>query len=56
VEFNALGALAPGEPVSIWLACGRGADRRYLAIGVDPVTGLASVGDVVAARPPEVAP
>jgi prepilin-type N-terminal cleavage/methylation domain-containing protein len=51
VEFDAVGAVTRSETTLVWLAAGEGADRMYVAVEVDPVTGLATVGEFQTARP-----
>jgi hypothetical protein len=51
VEFNSLGALTRSDPTSVWLACGQGATRLYVPVEVDPVTGLATVGEIQTTLP-----
>jgi prepilin-type N-terminal cleavage/methylation domain-containing protein len=51
VEFNSLGATTRGDKTFVWLACGLGTQRRYLPVEIDPVTGLATVGELQSARP-----
>jgi prepilin-type N-terminal cleavage/methylation domain-containing protein len=51
VEFDALGSTTRSETTLVWLACGQGDGRRWLPVEVDPVTGLASVGELEAERP-----
>ena len=51
LEFGPAGETARSEATVIWLAAGQGADRRYLAIEVDPVTGLAAIGGFRSALP-----
>lgn len=55
LEFGPLGETTRSEPTVIWLRCGAGDSLCYLPLRVDPVTGLADVGDVQAAAPPAVA-
>ena len=54
VEFGPMGETTQTEETSIWLAAGRGEQRRYLLLTVNPVTGLAEVGDYTAEAPPAV--
>ena len=49
VEFTPLGGTERAETTHIWLACGKGEDRIYLSIEVNPVTGLATVGEILGA-------
>jgi prepilin-type N-terminal cleavage/methylation domain-containing protein len=51
VEFSEMGALTQSDAVYVWLACGQGASRRYISVEIDAVTGLASMGEVIATRP-----
>jgi type II secretory pathway pseudopilin PulG len=51
VEFDSLGSVTRSDPTAVWLACGQGAKRLYVAVEVDPVTGLATVGEIQTARP-----
>ena len=53
LEFGPLGETIRSSPTTIWLAAGSGPDARYLPVTVDPVTGLAEVGDFTAEAPPE---
>jgi prepilin-type N-terminal cleavage/methylation domain-containing protein len=41
VEFNRLGSTTRTDETVLWLAAGRGEDRRYLSIVINPTTGLA---------------
>jgi len=41
VEFNRLGSTSRTDETVLWLAAGRGEDRRYLSIVINPTTGLA---------------
>jgi len=52
VEFGPLGETTRAEETVIWLACGTADSRRYIPLHVDPVTGLASIGQFSAAGPP----
>lgn len=51
IEFDSLGGLTSTQPITIWLACGSDASRRYLGITVAPATGLTSVGEFTATAP-----
>ena len=53
LEFGPLGETTRSSPTTIWLAAGSGPHTRYLPVTVDPVTGLAEVGDFTAKGPPE---
>lgn len=41
LEFNRLGSTTRAEETVLWLAAGRGEERRYLSVVVNPTTGLA---------------
>jgi prepilin-type N-terminal cleavage/methylation domain-containing protein len=41
LEFNRLGSTTRTEETVFWLAAGRGENRRYLSVVVNPTTGLA---------------
>lgn len=51
LEFSPLGSLTRPERARIWLACGSGDARLYLPVEVDPVTGLAALGEMQAHAP-----
>lgn len=51
VEFGPLGETTSANETIVWLTAGRFADRRYIAVTVDPITGLAWVGDMTATLP-----
>lgn len=51
VEFNSLGATTRSNSTEVHLAAGSGTSRRYLTIKVNPITGLAEMGDVTALQP-----
>jgi prepilin-type N-terminal cleavage/methylation domain-containing protein len=53
VEFGALGQLTSGQPTIVYLAAGSGTSRRYLPIHVEAITGMASIGDIQSAAPPD---
>ncbi|MGE0758499.1 MAG: type II secretion system protein [Pirellulaceae bacterium] len=55
IEFGPLGSLTNSKWNVIWLVAGGGASRRYVSVAVNPVTGLADIGDVQMA-PPTVTP
>jgi Tfp pilus assembly protein FimT len=44
VEFGPLGQTVRADPTTIWLTAGNGADRRYMTVAVNPVTGLTEIG------------
>ncbi|HUE73120.1 MAG TPA: prepilin-type N-terminal cleavage/methylation domain-containing protein [Pirellulaceae bacterium] len=41
LEFGRLGSTTRVDETVLWLAAGRGSDRRYLSVVVNPTTGLA---------------
>jgi prepilin-type N-terminal cleavage/methylation domain-containing protein len=41
LEFNRLGSTTRADETVLWLAAGRGEERRYLSVVVNPTTGLA---------------
>src|SRR5438034_1025220 len=51
VEFTALGATTSAAPTTIWLTAGAGTAQRYVAIQVNPVTGLATCATPSATAP-----
>ncbi len=51
VEFDSLGQTTRTAPTTIWLAAGYGAETRYIWISVNPVTGLAQIGDYSSTGP-----
>ncbi len=46
VEFRSLGGTTRAETTTIWLASGSRDDRLFLPITINPVTGLASAGEL----------
>jgi prepilin-type N-terminal cleavage/methylation domain-containing protein len=52
VEFGPLGETTRTGQTVVWLGAGSGGLRRYIAVSVNPVTGLAEVGDFTAEGPP----
>ena len=52
VEFAPLGQTTRGEATIIWLSCGADDSLRHLPIRVDPISGLATVGQLQTAPPP----
>lgn len=51
VEYGAMGqTTAPAETV-VWLAAGQGTHRRWIPVRVDPLVGLARVGNVQSHSP-----
>jgi len=53
VEFGPLGETTESDPTYVWLAAGDGEQTRYLVLTVNPVTGLAEVGDYSSLGPPK---
>jgi prepilin-type N-terminal cleavage/methylation domain-containing protein len=51
IEFGPLGETMRAEETRIWIAGGHDAHQRYLSIHVDPVTGLASLGQFTSVAP-----
>lgn len=51
VEFGPLGETTSSAETLIWLTAGTNQARRYLAVSVDPITGLAWVGELTATLP-----
>jgi prepilin-type N-terminal cleavage/methylation domain-containing protein len=52
LEFDSLGALTAPETVKIWLSAGVSSSRRYVFVQINPVTGIAELGDLQVAAPP----
>jgi len=53
VEFGPLGETTDSDPTYVWLAAGEGEQTRYLVLTVNPVTGLAEIGDYSSLGPPK---
>ena len=51
IEFGPLGETTRPETTRLWLGCGEGDTRLYVAITIDPITGLASIGEVTKTAP-----
>lgn len=51
IEFGPLGETTRAEETNIWITGGQADQRRYLCIRVDPVTGLATLGEPTSAGP-----
>jgi prepilin-type N-terminal cleavage/methylation domain-containing protein len=51
LDFGPLGETANPEATVIWLTVGTGDAQRYIAVLVDPVTGLTWIGDLQAEGP-----
>jgi prepilin-type N-terminal cleavage/methylation domain-containing protein len=53
VTFGTIGQTQDrAEETVIWLACGAGQDTRYVAVQINPVTGLIQIGDFTGESPP----
>jgi type II secretory pathway pseudopilin PulG len=52
VEFGPLGETTRSETTTLWLTAGAEPVRRYLAVEIDPVTGLTRVGQPQSEPPP----
>lgn len=55
LEFGPLGETTASAETTIWLSAGTGAAERFIPVRVDPVTGIAWIGDLQAVQP-SVAP
>lgn len=52
VDFGPLGETVSRTVVTrIWFGCGNGAARRYMNVDINPVTGLAKIGDLQVTSP-----
>ena len=51
VEFTALGSTQRAAETQIWLTAGVGKQQRFLSVDVNPVTGLATLGQMQATTP-----
>ncbi len=51
LEFGSLGETTRIGETVIWLRIGTSSESRYIPISINPVTGLASVGEIVSTRP-----
>jgi prepilin-type N-terminal cleavage/methylation domain-containing protein len=51
LEFDSLGATTRSDRTIVWLMSGRDDARRFIKIDVDPVTGIATVGDIEGTAP-----
>jgi hypothetical protein len=54
IEFTPLGATTAAQETVVWLACGAGAQRRYISVYVNPLTGLIGTGPLVDSLPSAV--
>jgi type II secretory pathway pseudopilin PulG len=52
VEFGSLGETTRAEETVIWMTSGYGAAQRYIALRVNPVTGLVTIDSFEDTRPP----
>ena len=51
IEFDSLGSTTRPETTVIWLVSGEGSSARYLPLSVNPITGLATLGNLQATPP-----
>jgi len=51
VDFTSVGGTSSAQPTVIWLTAGAGGAQRFLAVRVNPVTGLATADEVTATPP-----
>ncbi|MHC2066830.1 pilus assembly FimT family protein [Bremerella sp. T1] len=51
IEFDRLGQTTREQPTIIWLSSQAGAEDIYLPITVNPITGLATIGDFTTTAP-----
>jgi hypothetical protein len=52
VDFGPLGETVNRNVVTrIWFGCGHGAARRYIYVDINPITGLAKIGDIQVKSP-----
>jgi prepilin-type N-terminal cleavage/methylation domain-containing protein len=54
VEFTPLGGTTRGEPTVIWLSCGGDSDGCYVAIVINPVTGIVEIEPLTKSLPVDV--
>jgi prepilin-type N-terminal cleavage/methylation domain-containing protein len=52
VEFRSMGETSQAAETIVWLAAGSGSETRYIPIHINPVTGLATLGEYTASGPP----
>ena len=55
VEFSELGSTTRAEDTALWLATGRGNERRYLCVRINAATGLTWIENYRATAPPAAA-
>lgn len=51
IEFGPLGATTQTAETVVWLSAGAADGLRYIAVRVNPVTGLSDIDDITAAAP-----
>jgi prepilin-type N-terminal cleavage/methylation domain-containing protein len=51
LEFGPLGATTQSVGTAVWLTAGSGPSQRYVAVRVDPATGIATVDPITATAP-----
>src|SRR4051812_27516393 len=51
LEFGPLGATTRATETVVWLSAGTASGKRYIDVRINPVTGLATVGDVIGLTP-----
>ena len=51
LEFGTLGETTRNTETTLWLAAGLGDETRYMSVAVNPVTGLATIGDMTSSGP-----
>ena len=51
VEFGPLGETSRSLWTTVWLSVGKAAERRFIGVEINPITGLASIGKVQTAVP-----
>ena len=51
IEFDTLGQTTREEPTLIWLSSTAGTEEIYLPISINPVTGMATIGDFTKQAP-----
>ncbi|MBA2114972.1 hypothetical protein HOV93_21440 [Planctomycetes bacterium FF15] len=51
IEFDTLGQTTRKQPTIIWLSSQAGAEDIFLPIEINPVTGLATIGEITTAAP-----
>jgi type II secretory pathway pseudopilin PulG len=55
VEFGPLGETTRTLRTTVWLSAGTSRERKFIGIEIDPVTGLASIGEVQTSVPETIA-